>query len=365
MRARGSWLAFGVLSLIACGDDDGSSMTAPDAASPQPPPPAVPPPPPAPGVLVHTFPAFEAAAGDEIFGPCQSWTLDNDEDLFVTAVHMLNDGGWHHSNWFFVPDDVYSADDGSNGDGTWGCEERGFDQALAASMGGVLFAQSTQAEDEEQRFPDGTAIRIPARSRIVGGIHVLNVSSADISTALTFEIETVARDEITIELAALALSNRALDLPPRTFSAFSMTCDLAAAHRRRTGRDLDYGIYYVLPHYHTLADGYRLEVVGGPRDGESVYGTGMDVGDPLGQSFATPFDLTGATGLRVTCTYFNPRDRRVGHGIGSQEMCDTLIYTDANHQYLGVSSDNVVGDTVDGVVQNEAGCEVFSFDTPE
>lgn len=351
MRAcAGCCLLVGLL-LAACGDDD-AGRGAPDAG-------ALPP-----GTLAHTFPPFEAAAGDEVFGPCQSWTLGNEEELFVNVVHMTNDGGWHHSNWFFVPEDAYRADDGSDGDGSWSCEDRGFDQVLAAAMGGVFFAQSTQSREETQRFPAGTALRIPPRSKIVGGVHVLNVSGAALTTALRFELATLPASEVGTLLAGLALSYRELDLPPRTRSSFSMSCDLDSAYRARTGRPIDFALYYVLPHYHALADGYRLEIAGGPRDGETIVGTDQGIGDPLGVGFEPPLDLSGATGLRVTCTYDNPRSERVGHGIGDQEMCDTLVYTDASVIMAGYSADNTPGDTVDGVVRNEGACTVISLEPP-
>ena len=47
--------------------------------------------------------------GEEVSGECQSWTLNNDEPLFVSKVRQTNDGAWHHSNWFFVPNHVPGA----------------------------------------------------------------------------------------------------------------------------------------------------------------------------------------------------------------------------------------------------------------
>ena len=77
----------------------------------------------------------------------------------------------HHSNWTFVPDDQFTGPDGS-----WKCKDRGYSQLTAALQGGVLYAQSTQATREVQKFPDGVVVRIPPRSRIISDVHVLNTT---------------------------------------------------------------------------------------------------------------------------------------------------------------------------------------------
>ena len=89
--------------------------------------------------LMHSFEAITVGAGEEISELCQSWTLNNDETLYVSKIRQRNGGAWHHSNWFFVPEDVYDGPDG-----TWDCSERGFHTVQAALEGGSFFAQSTQ-----------------------------------------------------------------------------------------------------------------------------------------------------------------------------------------------------------------------------
>ncbi|MCS6797037.1 MAG: hypothetical protein NZ898_00665 [Myxococcota bacterium] len=310
---------------------------------------------------IHAFEPFDAATGTEIVDVCQSWTLHNDEPLWVTAVRMENDGAWHHSNWFFVPESVYRGPDGGDGDGTWPCAERGFDQVGAASAGGVLFAQSTQARAEEQRFAAGAAIRLPARVRIVGSIHVLNLGPP-IRTGIRLTLETLPESEVRVRLAPLNMSYFALDLPPRRRSAFAVSCDFETPYRRLLGRPLDFGIYYVLPHYHTLAEGLRLELVGGPNDGQVVFSTDAAIGDPLGRGYDPPFSLVGATGLRLTCAYDNPRDERVVYDIGDQEMCDVLVYTDSPLIIGGWARTGMpVGDDPEGVALHEGHCEVLAL----
>ena len=68
-------------------------------------------------------------AAEEI-QPCVSWTLENEEAIYVNTVGLANDGGFHHSNWFVVPDDTYEGPDGY-----WDCNERGFTELASAALG--------------------------------------------------------------------------------------------------------------------------------------------------------------------------------------------------------------------------------------
>ena len=125
--------------------------------------------------LSHTFDPQMIDVAEETTNVCQSWALGNDEPLYVRKIRQANDGGWHHSNWFFVPDTAYTPNTELEGpdatqEGTWKCSDRGFREYLAAAAGGVFFAQSTQTLSELQEFPDGAALVIPPNSVIVGSV---------------------------------------------------------------------------------------------------------------------------------------------------------------------------------------------------
>lgn len=302
--------------------------------------------------LRHEFPPVDVASGEEVSWLCQSWTLDNDEPLWVREVRSSNDGAWHHSNWFFVRDSMYSGPDG-----TWDCGERDFSEPGAALAGGVFFAQSTQATEEAQRFPEGAAIKLPAHARILGDIHLLNVTGEDKSTAIRFEVETMPEEEAETHLAPMSFTNVALELPPRQQSHFSMECDLES----HLAAPADFGFYYVLPHYHDLGTLLRLEAVGGPNDGEVLFETRGEVGEPLGQAFDPPRSLDGATGLRLTCGFDNPRDEVVRYGIGDQEMCVFLAFTDSRKRFAAIADENTPVGESDGIALNESNCRLGSF----
>ena len=315
--------------------------------------PVVPPVVGAPGSIVHTFPAFAANPGDNIY-TCQSWTLDNDEELWVNAVHMTTQGGFHHANLLFVPEDRFDGPDG-----TWPCSEREYGEVAAGVAGGVFFAMSTQATEDDQAFPPGAAYRIPPRSRIIGGVHVLNTTTARLDTAMTVRATTLPRASVTKPLQELYITNTALDIPARTVGAFTTDCNVATTYRSHAREAMAFNIYYVLPHFHEIATEFKLELSGGTRDGDVVFETGGGVGDPLGLTMTEPFNVAGATGFRLTCTFDNSSDALVSYGLNREdEMCVLLAYTDAPVKVLGQSNGISTAGTpdLDGIVPFTVDC---------
>ncbi len=302
--------------------------------------------------LTYSFEPIAVGPGEEVSEVCQSWTLDNDETLYVSKIRQRNEGAWHHSNWFFVPEDTYDGPDG-----TWDCAERGFHDVSAALSGGVFFAQSTQTFEELQAFQEGAALEIPPRHRIVGGVHLVNVSASPMDTALSFDIETIDEEQVDVRLRPIAFTNTALDIEPQAESRFGMTCDLGEPFDRMLGATPDYNIYYVLAHYHEWGNYFRLSFVDEAGGDRTVFELKSAIGEPLGATIDPPMSSNGASGLRVECGYINNTDRRLKYGLGGQEMCVFLAYSDADLKIGAASSANTaLGPNEEGVYMNETSC---------
>lgn len=279
----------------------------------------------------HTFPTQTIAVGEERSDLCMSWSLGNDTPLYVNAVELQAPlGGYHHSNWVFTPDVGFFEGE----EGIWPCEERGFNEAIAATAGGVLFAQSTQSRHEAQTFPEGVTIVIPPHAQVIGAVHLLNTTGAALDAELSLGLHTIEEADVTTKLTGMSFTNEALALPPSSESEFRAECDLAPTHREALGRAPDFNIYWVLPHYHDLGVGMRIEAYG-PEGSDVIFEGHNPVGDPLGQMIDPPFSMKGYEGLRFSCTYENPRPQSVGYGIGDQEMCVLLAFTDSTHLWGG------------------------------
>lgn len=262
----------------------------------------------------HTVPP-----GYEIKDECRSWTLNNPTELWVNAVELIQDEASHHSNWMFAPEGNFDGPDGF-----WPCADRKYTQLQAALAGGALFAQSTQATKEVQRFPPGAAVRIPPYSRILSDVHILNTSSETVTGSMTFRIFTIDASEVTTKLTPFHVSYEALEIPPRATSRFTGECDYEETWQNMAESSFNPQLYYVLPHTHALGTRFFLELMGGSRDGETIIDVSGFNGEARGRAYWNPLDFSGATGLRFGCEFTNPRDETVRWGFGDQEMCEAL-----------------------------------------
>jgi hypothetical protein len=304
----------------------------------------------------HDFAAIEVAAGFEQDGFCQSWSIGNEEEIWLNALELFNDGAYHHSNWFFVPEDEFPG-----ADGAWECPSRGFTEPRAAVVGGVLYAQSTQSVREVQSFPEGVAIRIPPRSKIVGATHILNFRSEAISTQMRMRLYGLAAEDVTTPLTFMRLNYNDLTIPPHAQSEFFGECDMEKAQ----GAPMDAELYWVLPHYHALGAGFRLERFGGPDDGEVLFEIGEFNAEAQGRMFDPPIALDGAKGLRFACRYENPRDIEVGYGIGDQEMCVMLAFLRSGFFYDALVKDGARVEETSAEPRYTGPCSVLALPPPD
>jgi hypothetical protein len=281
----------------------------------------------APPAQTLEFGPFELAPGQEITSQCVSATLDNDEPLFINSVELTTGPGFHHSNWFWVPESRFGGPDGA-----WRCGERNYDEAVAGIEGGVLFAQSTQAPHEIQQFDPGVAIVIPPRSKIVAGTHLLNPSDATSSVALALTITPIA--EPTTKLSGMAFQNQGIALPPLRASRFTLECDIGTAFDN-IGTSRDYQIHYVLPHYHELGTGITLEALRPDGSSTMIFENTARVGDALGRPITPTFGMAEYSRLRFSCNYDNQSTNVIGWGNGDGEMCVFLAFTDSTHHSTG------------------------------
>jgi len=284
--------------------------------------------------ITHAFGPVTMAPWEDDAELCVSWTVDNALPVYAQAVLASNEGGFHHSNWFIVPEGEYEGPDGY-----WPCGERGYTEIDASTKGTVLFAQSTQSYVEEQRLTPGAVIKLPANSKIVAGLHTLNASPRQEESQLWISLEPIHPADVTAVVAPLSMQYHDLHIPPTTESRFTADCDLATPYWLATAGDpLWLRLHYILPHYHYLGNYFDVTVVGGLLDGQSVFTLDGFNADANGLTFDPPLDLPGATGLRMTCGYDNWTSNNIVWGNGEGEMCVMLAL---------VESDMVIGASVD------------------
>ena len=343
MRRMRPMRTLGIMLLLAaaCGGEGGEAME---------------------GVHTFNFGPFDLAPGKEINDSCVQISLGNEDFANVNVVELNTGTGFHHSNWFYVPEFAFAGPDG-----TFKCDDRGFDQAVAAIQGGVIFAQSTQTPHETQKFPDGVVVRVPPRHKLVSQIHLLNAGETPLTLAPNIKLTYIADDKVVTRLAGLSFQNAALELPPLMSSKFTVECDLTEKHQASLHRAPDFKIYYALAHYHELGTGLTVTAVKPSGESTDIYTTTTAVGDTLGGPISPLFDMTGYAKIRFSCSFYNPRTEVVEWGVGDQEMCVFLAFTDSTYNFGGGMLDNddrpenplMVGNTMTYENKN---CIVFAND---
>lgn len=306
--------------------------------------------------LSHDFSEFTVQPGEEVLGLCQSWTLGNAEEIWVHAVELEQDESSHHSNWTFVPSDKFDGPDG-----VWPCDDRNYSQLAGATAGGVLYAQSTQAAHEVQRFPDGAAIRIPPYSRIIGDIHLLNTTSDPVTGHARLSVYDLPASEVKIKLAPFHLTYDGLNIPPHATSRFVGECGIEDSFQSALGTGVEMKLYYSLPHTHALGRRFFFEVVGGPKDGQSLIDVEGFNSEARGKAYDPAVDISGATGLRFGCEFENPRDEYVKWGFGDQEMCEMLGFADMGIGFEGRIDTAEPAGTDGAIAQFTGPCSLLGF----
>ena len=305
--------------------------------------------------LRHDFPENATMPGEEISGLCRSWTLHNEEELWVTAVELEQDELSHHSNWIFAPDSRFDGPDG-----IWPCDERGYDQLSGAIAGGVLYAQSTQATHEVQAFAPGAAIRIPPHARIISDIHVLNTTAGPARGHVALTIYTVPRAEVTSALTPFHIEYHPLDIPARGSVRYVAECPIGSEIDTQPGGEpYTLRLHYSLPHTHALGTRVFLEAVGGAHDGESLLDVHGFNGEARGLLYDPPIDLSDVETLRFGCEFENPRSENVGYGIGDQEMCEMLGFVEGPVAFESRVSERVAMGEADGMQVAGGPCETL------
>jgi hypothetical protein len=308
--------------------------------------------PPETALVTHAFGRVELAPQTDDASQCVSWTLHNEQAIYAQAVLVSNEGYFHHSNWFVVPESEFDGPDGY-----WTCDDRGYSELAAGTAGTVLFAQSTQSYVEEQRLSPGAVVKLPPRSRVVAGIHTLNTAPRRSSSRLWVTLEAVHPREVTTVVTPVAIQYRDLLIPASTEVRVTATCDFADPHMTATGAPIDMRLHYVLPHYHYLGNFFDVTVIGGELDGQSVFEVAGFDGQANGRTFDPPLHLPGATGLAATCGFDNWRTEDVVWGNGDGEMCVMMALVEADAKIgASVSSGDAVVDVRNGIQYREGDC---------
>ncbi len=353
---------FGALAM-GCGSSDGSE---PSDGEPNPNP--NPDPPGVPQELAFTAETdpITVESGGEILEACDSWSLGNTETLWLTRAVISSTLGVHHSDWMVLPDGLYPNPGNADVCRNFVDPERGgFSLFDGAVIGDVVFAQSTQAEHEEQAFGEGIAMAIPPNSQLIVYYHLINTTAEPADLNVTADLYTIPEDNVETQLKDIAGSEFRINVPAREESRFSVDCMFP------DGLGGDFDVYFILPHYHYYGTGMRFEIIGGPDDGKVMFDTTGSVGEPLAAKVdPNSASLAGAEGMRFACDFNNATDQNIPWGAGANdEMCFFLMHTNSEYSWAAMSGFSFGGPQTDMGINPEGkhefrstGCTMLATD---
>lgn len=287
-----------VLSLAACGGDDGPSSQA-DAGTDAPAPPAN-------GFRITT-PDLTIHAGEEVTY-CYYTTIDLDQAAGVKRWSSTMTPGSHHLIVFFG--------DSGKPDGT-------VDQDCGGLSGGSVpyWTYSAQNPVSEAVMPTGIGMTVGARQKIYVQMHYLNAGDADLSAHAVIDGETYAPGENYTPAAAYITYNTQISIPPNGTAFAGGSCSVPA------------GAKFFTMSTHVHKRGVATQVKDGGTVADTATGAmvfeSTDWEHPGARVWTDDPFFTFASGkLTYRCDYDNPDNVTVGEGQSAEtdEMCMAVGY---------------------------------------
>lgn len=262
---------------------------------------------PANGMQLHVGP-FEVAPNfdREVFSYVP---LDNAEDLLIERVEMTMRPGSHHflldtfqpgtpANMIPPPNVLRDVRDASGG----------YIVNTLLTMQYHDFFAGTQWPLLNYHFPPGVALRLPAGTGIDLNSHYANRSTTTIPGEAYANLHYADPAKVTHIAEILNLNNTSINLPPQKVTTLTRTFMFGTR----------LAIFQLFSHAHEHMTEFKVEVVGGPRNGEVVY-IAYDWEHPPILKIDPPLILEAGQGLKVNATYNNWTTRTIRFGLLSQD----------------------------------------------
>ena len=182
------------------------------------------------------------------------------------------------------------------------------------SMGYHVFFAGSMSQQSDYSFPEGMALRLPADAALDLNVHYANHTSATVPGEAYVNLYTVPASQVTRALSTLNLSNMSFTLP----AAARTTVEKSFTFSRTTT------IVALTSHMHARGERYRIQIVGGARDGEFVY-ENTDWEHPSIVNYQQPIVLQAGQGLRSVVTYNNTTAKAISFGLTSEEEMDIIF----------------------------------------
>ena len=167
-----------------------------------------------------------------------------------------------------------------------------------------VFVGGSMQSEFAYDFPPGVALRLPANAALDLNLHYANRTTAAVTGEAFVNLHTTNAAAVQNVAKTLNMSNTTFSLPPRQRTTVETTFLVTKPTT----------VFALTSHMHALGERFIIKVVGGARDGETVYES-TDWEHPQMLMLNTPIVLQPGQGLKSIITWNNTTANAVQFGL--------------------------------------------------
>ena len=172
---------------------------------------------------------------------------------------------------------------------------------------------ASQVPHLHYEFPQGVAMRLPPGTGFDFNVHSVNRTDAPRPGEVYVNFETMEVDEVLHVAEQRSFAEFDIELPPRETTTLSSTFSFNETRH----------VVQMWTHAHEHMVEFRVEHVGGERDGELIYWTNDWEHPPL---LEEPMVFSRGDQIRLVATYDNDTDETIRYGTRSSDEMMFLFY---------------------------------------
>ncbi|TAE25956.1 MAG: hypothetical protein EAZ92_11385 [Candidatus Kapaibacterium sp.] len=252
----------------------------------------------------------------------------NPQDLLVTKFELIQRDRSHHFILYaFDPKRTSSMPQVGVFRDLYNAKGEFSNQTLS-SMSGRTFVIGSQLKQETIEFPEGMAMKIPSTWLLDLNSHYTNGTRETTQGEVLLNLHSTTPDKVKTLVKPLELGFYNLSLLPKRETVVETTFLVGGASQRGRDRfdagDTVINLIGVTSHTHRMGRRFVVQIVGGARNGETIYTCTNWLNPPL-VHFKTPIVLRRGEGLKSIATYFNDTDEPVSFGFRSTDEMNFIF----------------------------------------
>jgi hypothetical protein len=256
------------------------------------------------------------------------YATPNTKDLLVTKFEMLQRDRSHHFI-LYAYDPARTSNRPPVGVFRDLYDSKGvYSNQSFANMSGRTFLIGSQLKAETIEFPEGMAMRLPQTWLLDLNSHYTNGSKDTTRGEVLLNLHSTTPDKVKTYVQPLELGFYNLSLLPKRETKVETTFLVGASAQsgrdRFPARDTLINLIGVTSHTHRMARKFEIQIVGGARNGETIYTCTNWLNPPL-VHFKTPIVLRRGEGLKSIATYYNDTDEPVSFGFRSTDEMNFIF----------------------------------------